>query len=391
MSNLYIKAKKQIPNEFVFVSDKSDLPSAVSGVITLVSGYTYFFTTEVDLTGDRLVCGINTTILGTSSENSKIKSTGLVGTALITSNYSLPIRNIAIEANIALNLNGDGVTTALDWFGINFTNCPTIGTISNYSNFIMQDSGFLNSGGLTFSGTIGTIGFTQCLFDNYANTTAITISSGCTISRRFRIIYSSFVTSAGETSLNVSTSATIPTEGYILDTINFAGGGTYNTGVQYNDNKSLFVNCKGINNSAELANYYMLNNATVTNVISSATPLKIAGTTTANAVNQKFTHTNNRATYIGAIARSFKITSTISVTSTSANDQIGFYVAKNGVILPESELYITTNTNARAESIAIQTITPLTLNDYIEIWTENNSDASDVTVTYMNVIIESLN
>ena len=95
-------------NEFVYVSTKSDLPTPSAGVITLLSGYTYFFTTEVDLTGDRLVCGVNTTILGASSENCRIKSTGLVGTALITSNYSLPIRSITIEADVALNLNGDG-------------------------------------------------------------------------------------------------------------------------------------------------------------------------------------------------------------------------------------------------------------------------------------------
>lgn len=377
--------------DVIFVASVSDLPTAVSGVITLADNVTYFITSIVDLNGSRLVGGVNTTIIGGSSENCRIKSTGLTGTALITSNYSLPIRNITIEANVALNLDGDGTTTALDWFGVNFTDCPTVGTIKDYSNFIMADSAFLNSGGLTFDGTIGTIGFSQCLFDNYSATTALTIASTCTVSRRFRIIYSSFVTLSGETSLNVSTSATIPVESYILDTVNFGGGGTYNTGVQYTDNKALFVNCKGINNSAELANYFMLNNATVTNVITVATPLKIAGTTTANSINQKFTHTNNRATYVGAITRSFKVTTTISVTSTSANDQIGFYVAQNGAVITDSEMYVTTNSTSRAESVTVHTIVSLATNDYIEMWTENNTDASDVTITYMNVIIEALN
>lgn len=389
--NIFIGGGGLDSGDIVFVSSVSDLPTASGGVITLADNITYFFTTEVDLLGSRFVCGLNTTILGASSENCRIKSTGLTGTALITSVYSLPIRNITIEADVALNLDGDGTTTALDWFGVNFTDCATVGTIKDYSNFIMADSAFLNSGGLTFDGTIGTVGFSQCLFDVNGTNTAFILPSTLTISRRFRIIYSSFVVTSGQTGINVNASATIPTEGYILDTVNFAGGGTYNTGVQYDDNKALFVNCKGINNSDSIANYYMSDNATVTNVITVATPLKIAGTTTANSINQKFTHTNNRATYTGAINRNFKVTATVSVTSTSANDQIGFYIAKNGTVLNESEMYVTTNASARAESVTIQTITSLITNDYIETWVENDTDASDVTVTFLNVIIEPLN
>lgn len=389
--NIFIGGGGLDSGDIVFVSSVSDLPTASGGVITLADNITYFFTTTVDLLGSRFVCGVNTTILGASSENCRIKSTGLTGTALITSVYSLPIRNITIEADVALNLDGDGTTTALDWFGVNFTDCATVGTIKDYSNFIMADSAFLNSGGLTFDGTIGTVGFSQCLFDVNGTNTAFILPSTLTISRRFRIIYSSFVVGTGQTALNVNTSATIPTEGYILDTVNFAGGGTYNTGVQYDDNKALFVNCKGINNSDSIANYYMSDNATVTNVITVATPLKIAGTTTANSINQKFTHTNNRATYTGAINRNFKVTATVSVTSASANDQIGFYIAKNGTVITESEMYVTTNASARAESVTIQTITSLITNDYVETWVENDTDASDVTVTFLNVIIEPLN
>ena len=389
--NIFIGGGGLDSGDIVFVSSVSDLPTASGGVITLADNITYFFTTTVDLLGSRFVCGVNTTILGASSENCRIKSTGLTGTALITSVYSLPIRNITIEADVALNLDGDGTTTALDWFGVNFTDCATVGTIKDYSNFIMADSAFINSGGLTFDGTIGTVGFSQCLFDVNGTNTAFILPSTLTISRRFRIIYSSFVVGTGQTALNVNTSATIPTEGYILDTVNFAGGGTYNTGVQYDDNKALFVNCKGINNSDSIANYYMSDNATVTNVITVATPLKIAGTTTANSINQKFTHTDNRATYTGAINRNFKVTATVSVTSASANDQIGFYIAKNGTVLTESEMYVTTNASARAESVTIQTITSLITNDYVETWVENDTDASDVTVTFLNVIIEPLN
>lgn len=110
---------------FIFVGTKNDLPPAINGVITLKDNYTYFFTTTVDLQGDRLVAGDNTTILGGSSENCRVKSTGIsTTTALLSSVYSLPIRNITLEAPWAINLVASNPSVhALDWFGVNFTDC----------------------------------------------------------------------------------------------------------------------------------------------------------------------------------------------------------------------------------------------------------------------------
>jgi len=191
-------------NEFVFIFSKLDFPTPVSGVITLVDNYTYFITKTIDLTGDRLVGGVNSVIIGGSSENCILKSTGLSSsTALITSVYSLPIRNITITHGTALNLDGDGTTTALDWFGVNFKDCAIVGTIKDYSNFVMSDGAFLNSGNLTFDGTIGTIGMSNCLFDCTTGATALILPSTLVVSRRFRVIYSSFVVLSGETGISV--------------------------------------------------------------------------------------------------------------------------------------------------------------------------------------------
>jgi hypothetical protein len=372
----------------VFITAKEDLPAPSSGVITLDSNVTYFFTTTVDLLGDRLVCGINTTILGGSSENCRIKSTGLVGTALITSVYSMPMRHITIEADIALNLDGDGTTTALDWFGVNFTDCATIGTIKDYSNFIMGDSAFLNSGGLTFDGTIGTIGMSNCLFDCRSTKTAITLASTLSVSRRFRIIYSSFVILSGETGINVSTSATISDERYILDTVNFSGGGTYVTGVTHTLNKALFTSCVGITNTTTRGFYYMVNNTTDTTI---GVPnvnvwVKALGTTTASANNSKFTHSNNRLTYTGAFSTSFLIIVNASVRSSAANQVISIGVAKNGTIQTETEMTIRTATTNQEYPGSTQAQLELISNDYIELFVKN-STSTDVRISDLNVSI----
>lgn len=378
--------------EFVFVNSKSDLPAAVSGVITLVDNYTYFLTKTIDLTGDRLVAGINTTIIGGSSENCGLISTGLsASTALISSSYSLPMRNLYITHGTALNLDATGNSTAaIDWFGVNFVSCATVGTIKTYSNFIMSDCALLSSANMTFDGTIGTVGFQQCLFSGIAGQTTLNFPSTLTITRRIRAIYSSFVAFGGATAINVSTSATVPTEGYILDTINFSGGATYVAGIQHTDNRALFQNCKGISNSAEIGQMYFTNNATENPIATQGVFEKIEGTTTASAENEKFSHTNNRLTYTGGITREFVVTASCSANSVvtpAAN--ITVRIAKNGVTLAESESQATTSSSGRNENFYCQTLVQLATNDYVELFIANNSTANNLLVTELNLLIRA--
>lgn len=378
-------------SDFIFVASLYDLPVPVSGVITLEDEKTYFFITEVDLLGNRLVCGVNTTILGGSSENCRIKSTGLTGTALITSNYSLPIRNITIEADVALDLDGDGTTTALDWFGVNFTNCNTIGTIKDYSNFIAQDSAFLNSGGLTFDGTIGTIGFTQCLFDVNGTNTAFILPATLTVTRRFRIIYSSFIVTSGQTGINVNASATIPTESYILDTVNFAGGGTYLSGVNHTSNDSLFINCVGITNTAVNGQLYMQGNATATTISNTTDFFKVAGSTTPSTDNAKFSHSNNRLTCDAVISRKYLIQCTLSFTSGNGNVcEFGFFDSQLNAVRTPSRTKSTANASGRAENVVFSCVVTMQSGNYLEIHARNTSAATNITVDQMNFVITEI-
>jgi hypothetical protein len=372
-------------DEFVFVGGKVDFPTAVGGVITLANDVTYYITGLVDLTGDRIVAGQNTTILGASSENCILKSTGLnASTALITSIYSLPMRNITITHGTALDLDGDATTTALDWFGVNFTDCATVGTIKDYTNFVMSDSAFLNSGNLTFDGTIGTIATSNCLFDCSTGSTALIFPSTLTVSRRIRIIYSSFVVLSGETGVNLNVSATVSSERYILDTVNFSGGGTYLAGVTYTDNKALFVNCVGITNTSTKGFMYMLNNTTDTPIgVSNVNVWVKASGTTTSGTNSKFTHTTNRLTYNGAFTNSFLVTVNATVRSATSNQSISIGVAKNGTIIAESEGIIRTTTANVEHGGSTQAVLEMVANDYVELFVRNTNSA-DVRVSDFN-------
>lgn len=381
------------PNQRIqFIYSPSDFPTPISGVIILEDNVTYFICNTIDLDGDALQCGENTTIIGGSSENCRLKSTGLT-TALITSNYSLPLRNITIEADLALDLQGDATTTALDWFGVNFTDCLEVGTVKDYTNFIMADSAFLNSGGLTFDGTIGTVGFSQCLFDCNTSNTIFILPSTLTITRRFRIIYSSFVVVSGEIGLdnNASPLASIPTEAYILDTVNFAGGGTYLSGVDHTSNDALFINCKGITNTAVNGQLYMQGNATATTITVQNTFYKVAGTTTASSDNSKFNHSNNKLTCAATISRKYLIQCVLSFTS-SANDvcEFGFYDSQLAGIRTPSRTKATANASGRAENVSFSCVLNMKENDYLEIHCTNTSGARNITVDQMNFVITEI-
>lgn len=377
---------------FIEVNDVSDLPASSGGVITLIAGYTYLVLKHIDLLGARIVCGADTVIVGWSSENCSITSTGLsASSALITSTYSLPIRNISFTHDLVFDLQGDGTTTALDWFGVNLLNCASGGTIKNYTNFVAGDSALLNSGGFSYDGTIGTVAFSNCLFDVAPTKTAITILPTCTISRRVRIIYSSFVVLSGETGVNFSTSATVNDERYILDTVNFSGGGTYTTGIDATSNKALFANCVGITNTSTRGFMHMLDNVTATAITGTASYFKAAGTTTASSANSKFTMpSSNRLTYTGAFTQSFFVTVNCNVRTSVSTQTINIVIAKNGTNISESEMTILCAAGSTPSFGGTQCVVELTANDYIELYVRNTSSVNNVIVSDFNMNITKI-
>ena len=284
------------------------------------------------------------------------------------------------------DLQGDGVTTALDWFGVNLLNCASGGTIKNYTNFVAGDSALLNSGGFVFDGSFGTGAFSNCLFDVASGKTAITVLPTCTFSRRLRIIYSSFVVLSGETGVNFSTSATVGDEKYILDTCNFSGGGTYITGVDATSNKGLFSNCVGITNTSTRGFLHMIDNTTATAITGTASYFKAAGTTTAMTTNSKFTSpSSNRLTYTGAFTQSFFVTVNCNVRTSVSTQTVNIVIAKNGSVIMDSEMTILCAAGSTPSFGGTQTVVELTANDYIELFVRNTSSVNNIIVSDLNM------
>lgn len=376
------------------VSSKDDFPAPVAGVITLPSGTSWMLTNDVDLQGDRIECAGPVNIHGTSSETSTLRSTGLVGTPLITTQYSIPMRDISITADVAVLIDGSLALTppAVDWISVNFVDCATIGLLRNISNWTTISCAFLNSGTLQVDGIIGTFGSIQSIFDAAPGSTIIQVLPTAVIERRIRFIACAYLALPGETSFDVSVLATVPVEGYVLLDCNFSGGGSHTVGVQYDDNKARFEGCRGINNSASITQYYMLANGVPTPIGAINTFVKVAGVTLNGPFIERFVNGDNIATYAGALTGFFRVTATLSFTS-GTNNQIRAAVYKNGFILPESEIISTANSGGRSENIVLQAIVQFDggAGDYVEIFVANASAVANITVSELSVIVERLN
>lgn len=376
---------------WVVVQSKADLPAPVAGVITLANSTAYWFLGTIDLTGDRIVCGTNNIITGQASGTTLLTSTGLVGT-LITGTTSLFISHITINVptGTAFNLN-DGAAGTLRMEGVTVANAATLGSFSNYGNIVLTECIFSESANLTIGGTIASFVSETCLWDGRAGQTTIIVPNTTIFTRRFRFLYAAFTVNPGETGINFNVAATIPDEAYILDNVAFTGGGTYLAGVDYTSNKAAFFRNTGITNSSAICQYYMTNNATATVIGVAGTFVKVAGTTTAGTLNQKFsTGTTQRATYAGAVQESFRVVAFATMTSGN-NQTLRMQVAKNGVPITDSTARFKTTGSGDASSIGTQTFVTLAPTDYVELWATNDTAANNITVTDMSFTVTRIN
>jgi hypothetical protein len=265
---------------------------------------------------------------------------------------------------------------------------------------VFDTGAFLGAQGLRFTGTIGTVALNNSLFRGLGSAgNIIELDASAIITRRFRMIYSSVVAFGSTVGIDADASATIPIEGFILDTVNFSGGSTYLGGLTYQSEKALFVNCVGTINTTAIGNMYMKLNATATDVIVSGTRYAMAGTTQSNGVNQKFTHVpaNNSIRYDSTIPRLFRVLSTFTCLSGN-NNIIGIYIGvkRGGSIDPdadrisESEVYFTTS-GARPDVGAVQALVELNQNDEVYMIVQNTSSTNDITIEFLNMVIERTN
>lgn len=373
------------------VDSLNKFPDPVAGVITLPANTAWLISGTIDLLGNRLVTAGTVALVGTSSETALIKSTGLAPTQwLLTTTHVLPIRYLAFEHTKGISAIAGDPTYSLDWGATNILNADEAIAVSGYNNFVMVNSALLNSHGITFDGSMGSVVFDTCFFQHNTGT-MISLPATLTLSRRFRMQDSAMVLLGSMVGINADVGANIPNTNYRLENIAFDGTGTATTGITFADARARFTGLSGLGsiNNALGAGYTMTGNATATPIASSGVAYKVEGITTGDNYSQSFMHTNNRLTCISNETKIYDVSVDFGVTSGN-NNRIGTYVVLNGnpALLAQWEKYVTTNASGRIESGHTQARVLLANGDYIEIWTENDTVATDITYETLTVIIK---
>jgi len=393
-----ITGRVNMTDDMWFINSTTILPPTASNRIDIPAGTTLYIIGDLDLQGNRLNMLGNVSIIGNSSEVSSLTSTGLpTGQSLITSTFTLPIRNITFgcpDDTLVLSLSGDG-TNGLDLFAVNFgsttLSCGTIGTIANYSNVIITECAVLNAyNGITFGGTIGTVGINNSLFTTLglASASKHIRFDNATITRRFRVQTSSFVVASTCFGISAEGTTSFPIESFILTNVNFSGAGGYLSGIVPVSNSALITNTIGVQNSAKLGYSTMSGNSSTTTISLVDTYVKATGNTTLSSLVQKFSQGGsvNRLTYTGAIQQTFLIQVSLTLTSGNNND-IGITIYKNGTTNIGGDLTITTNAGGRLDNVVYQSIILLVENDYLEVWVKNSTGANDILVVDLSFIV----
>jgi len=117
-----------------------------------------------------------------------------------------------------------------------------------------------------------------------------------------------------------------------------------------------------------------------TTIASAGAAVLVANTWVVSRESQFTCTTAGRAVYTGVKDIVVPITAKCSVAPVSGtNIKIGVYIAKNGVIVAASEAYGTASAGSPA-SITVIWQDGLSTNDYLEVFVENDDNATDLSV-----------
>lgn len=236
------------PSTKVLVTVLGDFPAPVAGVITLEDDFNYQIAGTVDISPNRIVCGLRNGISGTNRRNDILVSdtTG----ALLTVNAKVALICDEVSFSCANGSVLDSTDTTTSFLNSALGPCASGGTVvsNTSSGFTMRTSGFTVSGtGITFSGT--STGNVR-IFDNVVNSTAGTaFAFGTSVSNNINVSRNEASLGAGSSFVSGTTAgANVTTFGRL--TLNqFSGAGTPVLTLTNSDAKWLWVTNAGVTNS----------------------------------------------------------------------------------------------------------------------------------------------
>ena len=367
------------------ISELSDFPTPVAGVITLQDNINYFLTSDIS-TSNRFVFGANTVISSSDSFNTTLTYTG-TGDMFTFVNGLAGVKEIGIKCANGTFLNTSAVSTGnllLRWIllyevkNLGSINSPATGI---YNLFIQSHTGQ--------GFTVGSV------INRRLNVDSFTVQSTTNATSIFVDLNAATFTSLNLRNINIANSVSgqkflkglASGANLAAGAIGFVDNNTISGGmigldtINVNDASWDFGNNNKISDTRPVALSYLTSVATTT-ITTVNTPAVINGAFTEAEASLFTTNVNGRITYNGIREHGTDVTASITFQSASGTNNYTFYVAKNGTVIAASGVsqQVTATTTA---NISVVWDLPLNTNDFIEMWVENNDNSNNVVIEHI--------
>ena len=368
----------------VVVNELADFPDPQSGVITLEGDTDYLIANDI-ATNNRFVLPSNSPCVIRASDRRIITLQSTTTDAMFT--YTSPLvtfKDIHISAPNGKVLTPDLSTQgAIELFKTSLT-ASELGLISGLGTFAVQSVIYNNitNNGWVFGTDVNAAQFVSNFVVNIAAGTVLDL--GNNVFNRFGA--SEFVivnSSMGTTWLSgLANSGNIGTESLaIIDQALTLGPITPLNGISNDDARWRFENCNDIPDTLTDALGYLSSPETTTiSAVDTPVVLNGNGAFVSTTASQMTVNINGRITYDGVQGAQLPIDANLTIEPVSGGAiQIGVYIAKNGVVIAESEVYGTASSGDPANIIVIWQDTAQE-NDFYEVWVENETNSTNLLV-----------
>jgi hypothetical protein len=293
------------------------------------------------------------------------------------------------------NIDGGGYSSLV---GYNFTikNASSLGTLTNLPVVLFDILQILNCDDGFDISNIHSFYLDKTYWTNGNTGTYLTLSGSFT---NLQISGGRVVSDIGEIGIDVSANPAIDVSAS-MSKVDFSGEGTsvvpYTNGdiyLGYNFSNRWDVDCPGIpletddnangdiNLDAEVGSGFV----TTFNIIGNGAPKKLVGTSTSNNLFRFTASSDNRIVYKGSKKRFFQIVGSLSFQGDLNSAIFIFYIARNGVVLPNTKVYREVGENNDVGALAVVGAVEMEPNDYIEIWVQRNTGAGNLMTVSLNV------
>jgi hypothetical protein len=323
----------------------------------------------------------------------------------VRTNFKLDALGFSHPTGDIFNISGGFVspfvaTTVLSILNCTFLTSEGMGDISNYYVFLTEKISIIGfDNGITLKGFFG-VGYLANInaVNNNAGHTIITFDSTYVTFGRFQFFSNSFSigTDVTNTAIEVISGATIPNDGIGLLTCSFAGDGTYLEGITPSDvrfySKDNFEpstkNPREVFNSIIAGGYYV-STATATTIAVTNTWYKVLGTTTATST-ERFSHSNNRLTYLGNNTQKLLINFSGNFIDGAGTPIAQIAIAKNGSIETPTIMRVDLKHSGGADNVSISAILTLDRDDYLEVFIRNTTNTNNITCNFGQMTVIGL-